>query len=63
MKILDEVSKILGVYTTAKSLDEDVRVLETSGRFTQRKVHELLVAIVKYLHDLEQSGVVQPIIK
>lgn len=55
MKILEEVSKILGVYTTEKSLDEDVRVLETSGRFTQRKEHELLILIIKYLHGLEKS--------
>jgi hypothetical protein len=55
MKIMEEVSKILGVYITDKTLDKDIEVLEISGRFTQRKEHELLVAIIKYLYERENT--------
>jgi len=58
MKILDEVSKILKIHVTPNSLSEDVRILETSGKFDQRKIRELLVMIIKYLHDREASTIV-----
>ena len=53
MKIMEEVSKIFKIYITRQTIDREVRVLETTGKFDDRKEHDLLVLILKYLHDNE----------
>ena len=53
---MEEVSKILKIYVTDKTIDEDVRVLEVSGKLDQRKMRELIVMIIKNIHDRETSS-------
>lgn len=53
MKILEEVSKIFKIYITRETIDREMKILETSGKFTTREVHELLVTILKHIHDSE----------
>ena len=57
MKIMEEVSKIFKIYITDKTLDKDVEVLENTGKFTQRVEHELLVKILHYLYERENTVV------
>jgi predicted nucleic-acid-binding protein len=58
MSIMEEVSKILKIYVTEKTIDEDVRVLEIQGKLDQRKIRELMVMIIKHIHDRESSTTV-----
>lgn len=55
MTILEEVSKILKIHTTEKSLDGDVKMLEVSGKFTDRVSHGMLIMIIRYLHEREKD--------
>lgn len=58
MIILEEVSKILKIHTTEKSLAGDVKRLEISGKFTDKISHEMLIMIIRYLHEQEQNTTV-----
>lgn len=60
MKIMEEVSKILKIYVTNKTIDEDVRVLEVSGKLDYRKLRELIVMIIKYLYERDNGSITEP---
>jgi len=56
MKILEEVSKIFKIYITNKSLEKDIKTLDETGKFTQRQEHELLIKIIQYLYERENTS-------
>jgi hypothetical protein len=55
MTIMEEVSKVFGTYLTEKTFEREIKILDTSGRITQRKMLDLLIVIIKYLYANEKS--------
>ena len=55
MKIMEELSKILGIYVTANTLERELKILETSGGLPPRKTQEIIVMICKYLNSMEKN--------
>lgn len=49
MKLYEEISKILGVYVTRDTISREVKILDVSGRVTQRKMLELIMLLIKKL--------------
>jgi hypothetical protein len=49
MKIYEDVSKILGVYVTRDTISREVKILDVSGRVTQRKMLELIMLLIEKL--------------
>jgi len=59
MIIMDEVSKILGIYIKPETLDKEIAILDRSGRISQKKMLELMVVIIKYLYEQEKGTPIQ----
>ena len=51
MNLYEELSKILGTYVTRESLDRDLKVIDSSGAITQKKLFEIIVLLVKYVDE------------
>lgn len=47
MNIYDKVSDILGTYVTKDSFDKELKILNKSGRITQKTIVELVVLLIK----------------
>lgn len=58
--LMQEVSAIFGIYVTAANIDREMKILEQTGKFTTREVHELLILIIKKLNERELSPSIQP---
>lgn len=54
--IFDELSTILGLHITRDTVDREVKIIDSTGRLTQRKLLEILIMICKRLDGLEQKG-------
>lgn len=59
MNIFEELSKILGLYITRDTVDREVKIIDSTGRLTQRKLLEILIMICKKLDEERPSSSIQ----
>ena len=55
MNIFEQLTKILEVYLTPKNIDEEMKILEISGRITQRKMNEVIILLCKKIDQIENG--------
>lgn len=49
INIYEEISKILNTYLTRETIDRDIKLIDASGAITQKKLFDIIMALIKYV--------------